>query len=135
MTSWWMLYKYIYIPIQESFEHWYLCVVCFANKKIYHLDSHLKPRNVIPRNETIRNLVGSFYRNAIFSFFVSQVVTISWYKCHCVDSHLVYQLLWRLSMITTHSMSLYRHLTNWTLSKPGEFPTVAKGNDNVPYNI
>ncbi|KAJ1383302.1 Ulp1 protease family, C-terminal catalytic domain [Sesbania bispinosa] len=46
--------KFIYVPVKESSEHWFLMVVSLEEQLIYYLDSNLRWESV--RRNTIRNL-------------------------------------------------------------------------------
>ncbi|CAJ2652777.1 unnamed protein product [Trifolium pratense] len=41
--------KYIYVPIKDIFEHWYLMVISIKDHIVYHLDSCLQSENITHR--------------------------------------------------------------------------------------
>ncbi|MCH80505.1 Ulp1 protease family carboxy-terminal domain protein [Trifolium medium] len=63
----------IYVPIEDSRGHWYLMVISTENRKIYHLDTHLREDFVEERQQTIRNICSALAKivDIVYDGFVT----------------------------------------------------------------
>ncbi|RYR20996.1 hypothetical protein Ahy_B03g066233 [Arachis hypogaea] len=48
--------KFIYVPIKEEGDHWYLMVISLLDGKLYQFDSNLNDDQVEPRQEIMKSL-------------------------------------------------------------------------------
>ncbi|XLT44369.1 hypothetical protein HN873_036973 [Arachis hypogaea] len=48
--------KFIYVPIKEEGDHWYLMVISLLDEKLYQFDSNLNDDQVEPRQEIMKSL-------------------------------------------------------------------------------
>ncbi|RYR15056.1 hypothetical protein HN51_067025 [Arachis hypogaea] len=48
--------NYIYIPVKDACGHWYLAVVAFRERTLYHLDASMDEEGSVSRKLFVRNL-------------------------------------------------------------------------------
>ncbi|KAJ1393170.1 Ulp1 protease family, C-terminal catalytic domain [Sesbania bispinosa] len=94
---------YIYVPMQNVSDQWFLMVVSIEDKVIYHFDSFLPDRCVHPRRHTMMKVCKA----------LSEVIRAGVFPCKCFKN--------------------LQDLENWEVTEPIGMPVVPYGENSAVY--